>query len=214
MNAPAKLFMAAWVAACLGALGGVGGCEGGTSSETVGMAEATPAADQIAVRTDAGNSVGLYSADFLPFSDSGFSSSATADSNGMALFPQLVPGRYQVVVRQTSGGKAALISDLAVPASGKMTARARLEATGTLAGAITDSLPAFVGVIYVPGTPFFALGDSLMRYELSGLPQGIYPIIKTWKQPLACDSSRTCGGNVARRDSTLVRIRPGENATW
>jgi hypothetical protein len=53
-----------------------------------------------------------------------------------------------------------------------MTARARLEATGTLAGAITDSLPAFVGVIYVPGTPFFALGDSLMQYELSGLHPG------------------------------------------
>jgi len=211
MNVPAKLFMAAMVAACLGSLDG---CEGGTSSETVGMAEATPTADQIAVRTDPGNSVGLYAADFLPYSDSGFSKSVTADSNGIAVFPQLGSGRYQVLVRQVSGGKAALITDLAVPASGHATARARLEATGTLAGVIADSLPAMAGVVYVPGTPFFAEGDSLMRYELPGLPQGTYRVVKAWKQPIACDSSRTCGGSVTKRDSTIVRIRPGENATW
>jgi hypothetical protein len=210
MNSPAKLFAAAAVAACLGMSGG---CEGGTSSETVGMAEATPAADQIAVRTDAGNSVGLYAADYLPYSDSGFARSAIADSNGIALFPRLNPGHYRVLVRQIPGGKAALISDLAVPASGNATVRARLEATGTLAGVITDSLPAFMGIAYVPGTPFFAQGDSLMRYELAGLPEGIYPVVKTWKQPIVCDSMTTCGGSVIRRDTALVQIHPGEKAS-
>ena len=211
MNVPAKLFLGALVAACLN---GLEGCEGGSSSETVGMAEATPTADQIAVRTDPGNRVGLYAADFLPYSDSGFAQSTMADSNGVAVFAKLGPGRYQVLVRQVSGGKAALIPDLAVPAAGHATARARLEATGTLTGVIVDSLPVLAGVVYVPGSPFFAEGDSLMRYELRGLPQGTYRVVKAWKKTLACDSSRACGGSVNRWDSTLVRIRSGEKATW
>jgi hypothetical protein len=107
-----------------------------------------------------------------------------------------------------------LIPDLAVPAPGNATLRARLEKTGTLTGVITDSLPATAGIVYVPGTPFFAPGDSLMRYELAGLPQGTYPIMKIWKQPLACDTARTCGGIQTRQDSALVRIRSGENAIW
>jgi len=211
MNAPAKLFMAFMVAAYLS---GLDGCEGGSSSETVGMAEATPAADQISVRTDPGNRVGLYAADYRPFPDSGFAQSTAADSNGIALFTQLGPGQYQVLVRQVSGGKAALIPDLAVPAPGHATARARLEATGTLTGVIADSLPALAGVVYVPGTPFFAKGDSLMRYELAGLPQGTYRVFKAWKQTLPCDSASICARSVNRGDSTLVRIRSGENATW
>ncbi len=211
MNVLARLFMAFVVAAYLG---GLDGCEGGSSSETVGMAEATPTADQIAVRTDPGNRVGLYAADYRPYPESGFAQSTTADSNGIALFTRLGPGQYQVLVRQVLAGKAALIPDLALPASGHATARARLEATGTLTGVIADSLPALAGVVYVPGTPFFAEGDSLMRYELPGLPQGTYRVVKAWKKTLPCDSSRTCGGSVNRMDSTLVRIRSGENATW
>ena len=199
----------------------LGGCDGGSSSETVGMAqgiaEATSSADGIAVRTDAGNSVGVYAAGYIPYLDpaaSGFADSAAAGADGIALFRNLDPGRYNVLVRQVSGGKAALIADLAVPASGNATQRARLEATGTLAGTIADSLPAYEGLIYLPGTPFFAAGDSLMRYALTGLPQGNHKVVKTWKKLVPCDSSRICGGNPLRADSSLVRILPGVNATW
>jgi len=178
------------------------------------MAEATPASDQVAVRTDAGSSVGLYSADFLPHTNTGFARTVTADSEGIALFPGLKPGVYDVVVRQISLGKAALIPGLAVPASGDETVRARLETTGTLAGTITDSLPVHAGFVYVPGTPFFAPVDSLMRYTLPGLPPGRYAVVKTWSRPVACDSSGTCGGNSFGRDSAFVQIHPGENAIW
>ena len=72
---------------CILALAAIGGCEGGTSSETVGMVEETAGQDVISGRTDPGNTLGLYSADFLPHLDQGFAMTVTADSSGTFVFP-------------------------------------------------------------------------------------------------------------------------------
>jgi hypothetical protein len=199
------------------AVGGLGGCDGGTSSETVGFAagkiEATPGVTGIAGRTDAGNLLGLYSDDFQPQANLGFAKSATADSAGRFAFADLEPGRYQLLAR-ASDGKAALLTELTVPSEGGATVSAALEPTGSLAGIITDSASAFMGLVYAPGTPFFALGDSLMRYSLAGMPAGSYRIVKTWKRNPPCAPGMACGGIESRQDSAEVRIRPGENAAW
>jgi len=190
---------------------GLGGCEGGgTSSETVGMVEETAGPEGITGRTDPGNTLELYSADFLPQSNLGFAKSVTADSAGAFAFANLPPGRYQLLARERANGKAALLTDIAVPS--ETNARAALEPTGTLAGTIPESAPGHLGIAYAPGTPFFAVVDSLNRFVLKGMPAGNYTVVKTWNT-VTCAPGASCGGD-NQRDSVEIQIRPGENATW
>lgn len=209
MRPGARALLTALTAAC-----GLIGCEGGTSSETVGIVKAAPGRSGITVRTDPGIALGLYSEDFRPQANAGFAKAATADSTGRFAFADLAPGHYRLLARRASDGAAALLTDLAIPTEDGSAPSARLEPTGTLQGTVTDSLPASLGAVYVPGTPLFALADSLMHYTLAGLPAGTYRIVKTWKKPLSCEPGRSCGGFVDREDSAEVRIRAGENAVW
>jgi len=204
-----------WILAALlcGYVAAMIGCEGGTSSETVGIVEETAGQNGITGRTDPGNKLGLYSADFLPHLDQGFAMTATADSTGAFSFANLPPGRYQLLARNPGDGKAALLVDIAVPADTNANGRARLEPTGTLSGTITASARAFLGIAYVPGTPFFAPADSLMQYVIKDMPAGAYEIVKTWKM-ISCAPGATCAGPDSLADSALVRIRPGESAVW
>jgi hypothetical protein len=194
---------------------GLGGCDGGTSSETVGikagMVEETAGRAGISGRTDPGNTLELYSANFLPQADSGFAKSITADSAGNFDFAGLSPGRYQLLARQRAG-KAALLTDIAVPADANASASAPLEPTGSFSGTIPESVPGNPGIAYAPGTPFFAQPDSLKRFVLKGMPAGNYTVVIAWK-PLSCASGAMCGGET-RQDSVVIQIRPGENATW
>jgi hypothetical protein len=158
--------------------------------------------------------VSLYSAGFLPHLGRGFAKSVTADRDGEFSFTGLEPGRYQLLARRLSDGKAALILDLAVPPGSEGSRRASLEPTGGLAGIITDDSAAFLGLVYVPGTPFFGTGDSLMRYSLEGLPPGTYRAVKSWKLERPCETGTVCGGAESRLDSADVGILSGVNAIW
>ncbi|MBW8888664.1 MAG: carboxypeptidase regulatory-like domain-containing protein [Fibrobacteres bacterium] len=198
------------------AAAGLGGCDGGTSSETVGVkeekVEATAGPNAITGRTDSGNSLELYSVDFLPQANLGFAKAVTADSTGAFTFAELPPGRYQLLARHRANGKAALLTELTVPAEANASDSAPLEPTGTLSGTIPESTPGYPAFAYAPGTPFFAQADSLNHFELKGMPAGEYTVVKTWSTT-TCAPSATCGGET-RRDSALVQIRSGESSTW
>lgn len=209
--APNSLLAAALVAGFFVLPGGLGGCDGGTSSETVGMVEAAAGRTGITGKTDPGNEVALYAADFLPHLERGFAQTGKADSNGRFAFANLEAGRYRLLARRPSDGWASLLAELDVPAGSDSIRRGALEPTGSLSGTITDSLPALSGVAYAPGTPFFALGDSLMRYEMTGLPAGEYRIVKAWKREIHCMPGAACGGIDSLSDSAEVRILPGES---
>lgn len=200
-----RLLLAAWL---LGAA--LLGCEGGgTSSETVGFGrvEAVSGPAGISGRTEPGLRVGLYHVGYLPHLDSGFADTVTAGSDGRFAFPALPTGGFNLVVARPSDGKAACLGGLTVP--GKDSASGILEATGRLQGRITDSSRVFATYALLPGTPYFARGDSLARFELSGLPAGDYRVVKAWTRLLPCDTA-VCGGIESLRDTATVRIRAGE----
>jgi hypothetical protein len=176
------------------------------------MVEETAGRDGIMGRTDPGNTLELYSADFLPQANLGFAKSVTADSAGSFAFADLLPGRYQLLARERANGKAALLTEIAVPSGTNARASAPLEQTGTLSGTILESVPGYPAIAYAPGTPFFAQADSLNRFVLKGLPAGNYTVVKTW-HTTSCAPGASCGGNT-QRDSVEIQIRPGENATW
>lgn len=206
--------LAVFAACCLAAGSGMGGCEGGTSSETVGMVEVAPGPGGMAGRTDAGNTVSLYAEGFLPHLDQGFADTVTADRDGAFAFADLEPGTYRLLVRRPSDGKAALLADLAIPSPSGDVRRASLEPTGTLSGRITDDTAAFQGSAYAPGTPFFAVGDDSLRYSLAGLPPGNYRFVKAWTRRAPCIPGSLCGGTETRQDTADVGIRPGADAAW
>jgi len=188
------------------------GCEGGTSSETVGMVEETAGRDAIIGRTDPGNTLDLYSADFLPQANLGFAKAITADSTGAFAFAGLPPGHYQLLARHPANGKAALLTEITIPAEANASASAPLEPTGTLSGTIPESTPGYPAFAYALGTPFFAQADSLNHFVLKGMPAGNYTVVKTWSTT-SCAPGAACGG-ATRQDSAQVQIRPGESATW
>jgi hypothetical protein len=206
--------LAVLAAGCLAAGSGLGGCEGGTSSETVGFVEAVPGSGGISGRADAGIAVSLYAADFQPHLDLGYADTVTADREGAFAFAGLEPGSYRLFARRPSDGHAAMISDLVIPPASDGMRRAALEPTGTLSGSITDDTAAYLGWVHAPGTPFFGTGDNRMRYALTGLPPGTYRVVKDWRRVMPCDSVALCGGIETRRDSADVGILPGSAAIW
>lgn len=213
MKRSQKWFLAASLGGYLMTAAALGGCMGGTSSETVGVVEEKAGQDNITGHTDPGNKLGLYSSDFLPHLDQGFAMAVTADSTGSFAFANLPPGRYQLLARRPSDGKAALLTEIAVPADANAAGRALLEPTGSLSGTISADVSAYPAIVYAPGTPFFVQADSLNHFVLTGMPAGNYEIVKTWKT-LSCTPGAACGTPENRQDSAWVRIRPGESAVW
>jgi hypothetical protein len=207
---------------------GLGGCEGGTSSETVGFepneVEVTLEANSIKGRSGKGNAVSLFAIEFQPQLDSGFRQDIAPDSQGHFHFSDLPPGHYRLMVQNPLSEKATLLDSLVLPSPALVARRAVMLATGTLTGVLirssidnpnADSLPSqsgFFGMVYAPGTPFFTLSDSLGRYSLTGIPAGRYRFIKAWK-PI-CQAGRICGEIPGPGDSTELEIQSGENVTW
>lgn len=198
-----------------GLLSCMGGCEGGNSSETVGMVSITLGETGVEGRMDAGSWVGLYAAGYLPHVDSGFADTVRADSDGRFAFTEVPPGDYHIVARTAQGGKSAFLSDIGLPGPVPATSwRAELGEPGSLSGMIGDTLPSGSLLAYLPGTPFSSRGDSLGRYSLSGIPAGEYQVVKLWIRFLPCDTGKVCGGIEYRRDSATVRIETGKKVGW
>ncbi len=193
-----------------------GGCVegGGSSSETVGLVTGVSGREGIKGRTDAGNFVGLYSANYLPQSGSGFADTVHADANGAFSFAGMNNGYYHILVKRPADGKAAFLTEIYVPSGTDSTFRANLEPTAVLSGVITDSLASVEAVVYVPGSPFFARGDSLMRYSLPGLPAGYYEVSKTWRESIICNPNAACGGASNFEDSATLLIHSGGSEKW
>lgn len=210
-----------WVRVCkgfllmAGLLSCMGGCEGGNSSETVGIVSITLGEARVEGRMEAGSWVGLYAAGYLPHVDSGFADTAWADLDGRFAFTGIPPGDYHIVARAAQGGKSAFLGDIGLPGPVPATSRrAKLGEPGSLSGMIGDTLPSGSPLAYLPGTPFSTRGDSLGRYSLSGIPAGKYQVVKLWIRFPPCDTGKVCGGIEYRRDSATVRIEAGIKAGW
>lgn len=112
-------FIVAWM---LFVVSGFGGCNGGSSSETVsfdeGSVEVISTELALSGHTDAGSWVALYAADFLPHLDSGFADTLRADAHGRFVFTHMPAGIYHMLVRGSKDSLAALsrIADLSMRA--------------------------------------------------------------------------------------------------
>jgi hypothetical protein len=195
---------------------GFGGCNGGSSSETVsfdeGSVEVTSTELALSGRTDAGNWVALYAADFLPHLDSGFADTLRADAHGRFAFTLMPAGTYHMLVRGSSDSLAAFLTEILWPSQGEALRTARLQPTAVLSGFISDSGLIHEGLVYIPGSPFYTRSDSLKNYTLGGLPSGEYRIRKTWLRTPPCMG--LCTGSETRQDSTLLRLMPGDQVKW
>lgn len=198
------------------ALAGFSGCNGGSSSETVSFAEGSVEviSTELALsgRTDAGNWVALYAADFLPHPDSGFADTLLADAHGRFAFTRMPVGSYHILVRGASDSLAAFVTEIPWPSDGEVLRTARLQTTAALSGFISDSGLISEGLVFIPGSPFFARSDSLNSYTLAGLPSGEYRIRKTWLRIPPCTG--LCTVVETRQDSTVLRLMPGEEMQW
>lgn len=197
-------------------LSGIGGCDGGSSSETVsfepGQIEVFSEPSAIKGRTDAGNWVALYATDYLPHRDSGFADTSRADAQGRFVFTRMPVGAYHILVRGHHDSLAALLTGIDWPGNGVNPKHARMQSMATLSGFFSDSGVVSEGVVYIPGSPYYARADSLKHYFLESVPAGEYPIRKFWLRTLPCTGM--CTVAEIRQDSTRLRLMPGEAAQW
>lgn len=208
---------AALVLLALAALGAVslGGCLGGNSSETVGAsAEVFLREGTIEVRTGAGFQVGLYASDYRPHVDSGYADTAWADAGGRHVFAGLAAGSFGILVRAVPGGEVVFLGGLVLPPAVPGERRGGdLRAPGALKGNIGDTALAGRPWVFLPGTPFAALGDTAGTYRLAGLPAGDFEVRREWLRWRTCEN-HACGFLENRSDTANVRIESGQGTAW
>jgi hypothetical protein len=151
---------------------------GGGGSETVNarvIAVANSLSIDVHATVPKHIAIGVFSAGFNPYADTGFSrSQKTYDSAALLTLDSVASGRYQVMVSDSLSGKAVLFRDIVIPAPGPDTTGDSLYATASVSGTVTAAVKPLPNslVALIPGTPRWAMVDSTNRFTLRGIPAG------------------------------------------
>lgn len=120
----------------------------------------------------------LLSSDFQPYDGKGYDTIVHLDSAGIFEFNSLQDGYYNLMATDTLDSVSLLFQVLPVFDSiVAYTKTLLLARTGALEGIINDSssVDAYRRGVYIAGTPFFSLADSLSgAFHFSGVPAGSY----------------------------------------
>jgi hypothetical protein len=138
-------------------------------------------------KTRANNLVSVYVIAYNPYADSGFADTVIADDSGAYAFSSLVPGSYNIMVKDLEKGTAGFISNIQVTVGvhfsdtlDSLTEPGLLSGTLTARNSITTAFTAsdtlLYSIIYLPGTPFSGASDNRGRFLLGEIPAGSYEV--------------------------------------
>ncbi|NLL14922.1 MAG: carboxypeptidase regulatory-like domain-containing protein [Fibrobacter sp.] len=127
-----------------------------------------------------GHTIYLFSSDYCPYNDSGFSSTAIADSSGAFSFNNLEIGEYAVYCKLADSDLSVFVKLMLNRSDGWGIADTvfAFGENGSFSGKLTDAtgVPLSLYDVYIPGSPFFTVTDSSGGFVIDSVPEGNYRV--------------------------------------
>lgn len=137
----------------------------------------TASKDRIYGTAPVGHTIYLFSSDYYPYNDSGFSSTATADSSGTFSFNNLENGEYALYCK-LAGSDLSVFFKLILGSWGNTDTVFAFGENGSFSGKLIDDsgVPLSLYNVYIPGSPFFTVTDSSGVFVIDRIPEGNYKV--------------------------------------
>lgn len=132
----------------------------------------------------AGTEIRLFSNNYHPYNDSGYTDSITVSDTGTYQFSNLESGNYNILFTYTTDDTSIFVQQISVGAIYHSdTDTVTLAATGAVKGTLIDTLskPVRDAYAYIKGSPFYATTNDSGEYVLSKIPDGLYTVSFTIK---------------------------------
>jgi hypothetical protein len=126
-----------------------------------------------------GSEIYIYSDDYFPYNDSGFTDSTTPGNTGVYHFLNLEPGIYNILCKYQTGDTSVFAQQISVQAQDHPdTDTVMLTITGTIKGVLIDTLdkPVNGAYAYIKGSPYYTATNNLGEYLLTKIPDGRYTL--------------------------------------
>lgn len=155
-------------------------CTGGQisgGSETTNGVTVTVVQNNISITGPAGSNVNIYSADYLPSSNTGPLTSLNLNDSGLATLNQFLTGIFNIFLLNPSDSTVGIIHSVSVPKKVNTSWHGKLEFPGALSGKLMISNASTNGnaVVYIIGTPFIdtiSLDNSIVQFNFNRIPPG------------------------------------------
>lgn len=133
--------------------------------------------DRIYGTAPVGHTIYLFSSDYCPYNDSGFSSTVNSDTSGTFSFNNIEEGEYALYCKLSNSDLSAFVQLIQIQSYNLNTSdTVAFDENGSFSGKLIDSsgTPMSQFNVYISGSPFFTITDSLGIYVLDNIPEGNY----------------------------------------
>ncbi|HEX2959948.1 MAG TPA: carboxypeptidase-like regulatory domain-containing protein [Chitinispirillaceae bacterium] len=139
----------------------------------------TACANGIQGTAPSGTEIHLFSDEYYPYNDSGYTRSITVSDAGTYQFLNLESGNYNILFTYATSDTSVFVQRISVEASDHSdTDTVTFSITGTLKGTLIDTLskPVRGAYAYIKGSPYYATTNDLGEYVLAKIPGGRYTL--------------------------------------
>lgn len=126
-----------------------------------------------------GFGIHVFSENYYPFNDSGFTESTTVGAAGTFKFSNLESGIYNMYCKSDAYDSSLFIQQIKVqPADRFDTDTVTITTPGNIDGKLIDTLykPVKGAYAYIRGSSFFALTNDSGEYVVNHIPEGMYTV--------------------------------------
>jgi hypothetical protein len=150
----------------------------GSGSRTTNTVAVSATSASVAGTAPEGILVSIYSDDYLPHRDSGFTGSSMVYEDETFSFPALDTGTYTILALDTSRETGLIFTDIPVfPHTSGFSISDTMDLTAVISGIVyKDSIKQESATVYIKGTPFYGHSDSSGAFIINRVPGATYTL--------------------------------------
>lgn len=136
-------------------------------------------ANSISGTAPRGFGIHVFSENYYPFNDSGFTDSTIVGAVGTFKFPNLQSGTYNMYCKSDAGDSSLFIQQIKVQPPDRFdTDTVTITTSGSIDGKLIDTLykPVKGAYAYIRGSSFFARTNDSGKYVINHIPEGMYTV--------------------------------------